>query len=56
MVRESFPQTLSGWTESPISHTGTCGSLWDEELLEVRGFVTINALVCEEGELVLNPE
>lgn len=35
----------------------TYRSLWDEEFLEVNIFsYLINALVCEEGDFVLNPE
>lgn len=34
---------------------GACCVLWVEEFFKVGGGMSIDALVCEEGNLVLNP-
>ena len=35
---------------------GPCGTLWGEKFFEVGGGISVETLMGEEGNLVLNPE
>lgn len=70
MFREGIPQPRGGSVKGSIPNgaglspmgeetisvfgvKGTCWNLWDEEF-KVNGDIAMDALMCEEGDFVLN--